>query len=201
MLFGRGWEEVKGEGRGTEKGDMMGKVSRKLSETDGEKGEVKTKDEEAGSSWWEMVAEEENKEWKRKKKDDKSAREERRKRWLEEREERLWRERRRGEEERERKLEEERKKRERNVVWRGLDGDSEEERLWLTEEILEKTLRREVGIRGVKERKDEGDRWVVIMELEKKEDQEEVIEKREEIARFWKVGVDEDLMMEERKRR
>lgn len=61
-------------------------------------------------------------------------------------------ERRRGEEEREKKLEEEKKKRERNVVWRDLDGDSEEERLWLAEEILEKTLRREVGIRDVRER-------------------------------------------------
>lgn len=38
------------------------------------------------------------------------------------------------------------------MVWRDLDGDSEEERLWLAEEILEKTLRREVGIRDVRER-------------------------------------------------
>lgn len=41
----------------------------------------------------------------------------------------------------------------------------------------------------------------MIMELERKEDKEEVLEKGEEIRRFWKVGVDEDLTMEERKRR
>lgn len=72
---------------------------------------------------------------------------------MEEREEGIRRERRRGGEERERKLEEERKKRERNVIWRGVEGENEEERLWLVEKILRRTLRREVGIRGVKERK------------------------------------------------
>lgn len=37
--------------------------------------------------------------------------------------------------------------------------------------------------------------------MERKEDKEEVLEKGEEIRRFWKVGVDENLTMEERKRR
>lgn len=41
----------------------------------------------------------------------------------------------------------------------------------------------------------------MIVELEKKEDKEEVIEKGEEIGRIWRVEVDEDLTMEERKRR
>lgn len=199
-----------GGGEGGRKRDRKGRYdekegdSKKMTETAGKKRQAKAKNGGVGSSWWEMVAEEENEEWKevkRKKKDDKSAREQRRKRWLEEREERLWRKRRRGEEERERKLEEEKKKKEKNVVWRDLDDDNEEERLWLAEEILEKTLKREVGIRGVKERKGEGGRWVVIMELERKKDQEEVIEKREEIGRFWKIGVDEDLTMKERKKR
>lgn len=41
----------------------------------------------------------------------------------------------------------------------------------------------------------------MIVKLEKKEDKEEVIEKGDEIGRVWRVGMDEDLTMEERKRR
>lgn len=40
----------------------------------------------------------------------------------------------------------------------------------------------------------------MIMELERKEDKKEVLEKGE-IGRFCRVGVDEDLTMKERKRR
>lgn len=94
----------------------------------------------------------------RKKEEDSHAREERRKRWLEEREERMRRERRREEKEKARKLEEESKKRERNVIWRDIDGKNEEERLWLVEEILKRTLKREVVIRSMRERKGEGRR-------------------------------------------
>lgn len=41
----------------------------------------------------------------------------------------------------------------------------------------------------------------MIVKLEKKEDKEKVIENGDEIGRVWKVGMDEDLTMEERKRR
>lgn len=41
---------------------------------------------------------------------------------------------------------------------RGLDGEKEEERLWLVEEILRRTLRREMKIKGMRERKGEGGR-------------------------------------------
>lgn len=41
----------------------------------------------------------------------------------------------------------------------------------------------------------------MIVKLEKKEDKEEVIEKGDEIGRVWRVGMDEDLTLEERKRR
>lgn len=53
-------------------------------------------------------------------------------------------------------MEEERRKRERNVIWRRVEGEDEEEKLWLVEEILKRTLRREVGIKKVKERKGGG---------------------------------------------
>lgn len=118
---------------------------------------------------------------------------------MEKREERMRGKRRQKEEEKTRKLKEMRKKREKNVVWRGVDGENEKERLWLIEEILKRTLRREVVIRSVRKR--EGGRWVIIVELEKKEDKEEVIEKGDEIGIIWRVRVDEDLTMEERKRR
>lgn len=41
---------------------------------------------------------------------------------------------------------------------RELDGENEEKRLWLVEEILRRTLRREMEIRGMRERKGEGGR-------------------------------------------
>lgn len=41
---------------------------------------------------------------------------------------------------------------------------------------------------------------MLIVELEKKKDKE-VLEKGEEIERLWRVGVDEDLTMEEIKRK
>lgn len=39
------------------------------------------------------------------------------------------------------------------------------------------------------------------MEFEKKRDKEEILEKGKEVGRLWRVGIDENLTMEERKRR
>lgn len=39
-----------------------------------------------------------------------------------------------------------------------MEGEDEEKRLWLVEEILKKTLRREVGIKEVEKRREEGER-------------------------------------------
>lgn len=58
------------------------------------------------------------------------------------------------------------KKRDRNVIWRRVERENEEERRWLIEEIMRKSLRRKLGIRGVEERKGKGGRWVLIVELE-----------------------------------
>lgn len=51
----------------------------------------------------------------------------------------------------------------------------------------------------MEERRGKG-RWVLIMEMEKVRDKEEALEKAAEIGRRWRVGVDEDLTMEERRR-
>lgn len=74
------------------------------------------------------------------------------------------------------KLEEARRKKERNVIWRGVEGEDEEQRLWLVEEIVRRTLGKETGIRGVVERRGEGGRWILIMEMEKMRDKEEILE-------------------------
>lgn len=39
------------------------------------------------------------------------------------------------------------------------------------------------------------------MQMEKVKDKKEVLEKGTEIGRLWRVGVDEDLSMEERRKR
>lgn len=103
-------------------------------------------------------------------------------------------------EERERKLKvERRKKREECDLERWRVRTKKKD--WLMEEILRRTLRREVGIRGVEERKGKGGRWVIIVELKKIKAKKEVLGKGEEIGRLWRVGINVDLTMEERKRR
>lgn len=69
------------------------------------------------------------------------------------------------------------------------------------EEVMRRTLRREMGVRGIMKRKGEGGRWVLIVEMEERRDKEELLEKGEEIGRLWRIGVDENLSMEKRKRR
>lgn len=76
------------------------------------------------------------------------------------------------------------KKKDRNVIWRRVEGENEEERRWLIEEIMRKSLRRKLGIRGVEERKGKGGRWVLIVELEELRDKEEVLRKGEEIGKL-----------------
>lgn len=57
-----------------------------------------------------------------------------------------------------------------------MEGEDEEQRLWLVEEIVRRTLGREAGIRGVVERRGEGGKWILIMEMEKVRDKEEILE-------------------------
>lgn len=93
------------------------------------------------------------------------------------------------------------KKRDRNVIWRRVEGENKEERRWLIEEIMRKSLRRKLGIRGVEERKGKGGRWVLIVELEELRDKEEVLRKGEEIGKLWKMGIYENMSMKEKRRR
>lgn len=87
------------------------------------------------------------------------------------------------------------------MIWRRVEGENEEERRWLIEEIMRKSLRRKLGIRGVEERKGKGGRWVLIVELEELRDKEEVLRKGEKIRKLWRMGIDEDMSMEEKRRR
>lgn len=52
-----------------------------------------------------------------------------------------------------------------------------------------------------KDRREEGRGREVGVEMEEVGDKEEVLKKGGEIGRLWRVGVDEDLTMEERKMR
>lgn len=80
------------------------------------------------------------------------------------------------------------------------EGDDKEKRLWLVEEILKRTLGREMGVKGVEERRGDEGRWVLIMEMEKVKDKEKVLEKKAEIGRRWKVSVDKDLTIKKRRK-
>lgn len=103
---------------------------------------------------------------------------------IKEKEERIRRGRERGEKEKERREEEERWKRERNVIWREIEGEDLKERRYMVKEIMRKALSRIAGIRGIEERKGEAGRWVIISELEEIADKEEILEKGVMIGRL-----------------
>lgn len=104
---------------------------------------------------------------------------------IKEKEERIRRGRERGEKEKKRREEEERRKRERNVIWREIEGKDLEERRYMVKGIMRKALSRIAGIRGLEERKGEAGRWVIISELEEIADKEEILEKGVMIGRLW----------------
>lgn len=109
-------------------------------------------------------------------------------------------ERRREERERKRKKEQERRvRKQRNVIWIGIKENSSEERRMIMARITEKVLGRKVKVKRVEERVGEGGKEILLAEMEKEGDKEELLEKRGEIRSKWEVIVDEDLTMEERK--
>lgn len=87
---------------------------------------------------------------------------------------------------------EERQKRERNVVWRGVEGEDLEERRWF-EKIIRKALGRIAKLRDVEEKKRKAGKWVIIMELEEIGDKEEILGSDDRA--LLRVGIDEDLSM------
>ncbi|KMQ83290.1 hypothetical protein RF55_20436 [Lasius niger] len=126
--------------------------------------------EEGKSSWWSCVDEEEKKKeveevWKRVKG-------------------RLEEKRRKEERDRERDPEEKREERirrerwRRNLVWRGIEGDSFKERCEYLRVLMEKVLGRKAEIRGVEERIGEGGRRLLLVVMEKGEDRDEILGKR-----------------------
>ena len=92
-----------------------------------------------------------------------------------------------------------RERRRRNLEWSGIEGDSFEERCRLLKLMLERLLGRKVEVRRVEERVEEGGKRMLLVIMEKEEDRDEILEKRGEIRRRWRMEVDEDLTREERK--
>lgn len=95
--------------------------------------------------------------------------------------------------------EEEKRKKEKNIIWREVEGKSAGERRCYVEEVMERELARRVGIERIEERKREGGRWVLIVYMESLEGKKEVIGRRGEIGRDGdrgeegrgrKIGVD-----------
>ncbi|KMQ84644.1 hypothetical protein RF55_17397, partial [Lasius niger] len=194
--FEKGEEERRQGGEGCWGGERVERRrGRKGKKGEKEEGKI-TKGEREEDSWWKYVEEEEMEEeegerelWKKL-----EDRIERKKRKEEERErERVARE----------KLEEQvrRERRSRNLVWRGIEEDSFEERCrllkLLLERLLERILGRKVELRGVEKRIGEGGKRILLVIMEEKKDRNEILEKRREIGRRWRMEVDEDLTREE----
>lgn len=88
--------------------------------------------------------------------------------------------------------------RRRNVIWRRIEGRSEEER---KETIVEKVLGKEGKIIRVRERSGEEGGRMLIVEFEEERVAREIMKNRGEIRYYWGVRVDEDLTMRERRNR
>ncbi|EZA49325.1 hypothetical protein X777_12355 [Ooceraea biroi] len=102
------------------------------------------------------------------------------------------------------KDEEERREREEigksaRYCMRGIEGESKRERRIIMERMVEKLLGGGAELGEVEERKGEGGRWVLIVEMMKRGDRRKLLEKKGEAWRRWRIGLDEDLTMEERR--
>ncbi|KMQ89255.1 hypothetical protein RF55_11135 [Lasius niger] len=65
--------------------------------------------------------------------------------------------------------------------------------------LLESMLERKVALRGVEERIGDDGKSILLVVLDKEEDRDEVLERRGEVGRRWRMSVDKDLTREERK--
>lgn len=99
-------------------------------------------------------------------------------------------------EEKTRKEEEE--KRKRTLIWRRASGQGPEERREFVEALMERVTGRMTPIRRCMEVTGEDGEKIIFMELEEKEDKEEIMRRSSEIWRRWEIGVDEYLTIEER---
>lgn len=139
-----------------------GKIRRKKLEGVGSGGIAqrleRTREEDGKEEWWKLVEEEDTEEEDRRWKEiERRVKEERTWTRIEERAEKIRRERERREEEkkeRERRgaRKKKKKKGEKNVIWKGVEGEDQEERRCLMKGIMERVLGRVVGIKGVEER-------------------------------------------------
>lgn len=66
----------------------------------------------------------------------------------------------------------------------------------MTEVILEKKAK----IREIVEKVGEGGKKVLKVEMEEEENRNEIIDRKFEIMKRWKMGIDEELTIKERKR-
>ncbi|CAL1672175.1 unnamed protein product [Lasius platythorax] len=176
----KGGMEVRGGREEGSRGEVYGKKSDRVE-----------KEGEGEGSWWRGVDEEEGEGvkgiWKKVKERmvEVKRREEER---VKEREAR---------ERRDEQVRRERKRR--NLVWRGIEGDNFEERCLCLRVLLEEMLEKKVELRGVEERLGDDGKSILLVVLEKEEDRDEVLERRGEVGRRWRMSVDEDLTREERK--
>lgn len=84
------------------------------------------------------------------------------------------------------------------MIWRGIEGDTAEDRSKLMKMLAERVLGRKVEVRRVEERIG-GGKGLLLVIMKKELDRDALLERREEIVRRWGVLIDEDLTRDERK--
>lgn len=155
-----------------------------------EKGKKRKKEEEKGRrEWWKEIEKEKKDDWREELRREEREEGQGREKMEKVRGERG--ERKKGEREEgggeKRKGEERRKRREKNVIWKGIEGMDQEERRFV-EEVMEREIGRVARIRRMEERKGEAETWVLITEMEELEDKEDILERGGEIKRKWGGG-------------
>lgn len=69
------------------------------------------------------------------------------------------------------------------------------------EEVTKRVISGAGRVKSVGERRGEKGSWTLIAEMEKEENKEKVLRRRDEIRRRWGLGVEENLMLDERRMR
>lgn len=82
-----------------------------------------------------------------------------------------------------------------------MEGKGAEERKKVVEKVAERKIGRKARIKGVGERIGEGGRQMLMVEMEKERDKDELLLRSGEIKKKWDIGMDEDLTLEERRTR
>lgn len=84
-------------------------------------------------------------------------------------------------------------------MWKGIEGDEREEKRLMVKRLTRQAAGKWTRIARIEEREGEKGRMIVIVEIESEEDKDKMMRMGAELWRKWRVKVDEDFILKERR--